>query len=106
MQKIILLFGALAVFSTTDAQLMKNLKDKIDKKVDKTVDDATSGKKDEKKNDEGTGTTDANSSTNKEPATLKTYSKYDFVPGERIIVFEDFMQDKVGDFPDKWNTNS
>src|SRR4029078_8804466 len=25
---------------------------------------------------------------------------------EKIIVFEDFMQDAVGDFPDKWNTNS
>ena len=30
---------------------------------------------------------------------MKTYSKYDFVPGEKIIVFEDFMQDAVGDFP-------
>src|SRR5437667_5508612 len=24
------------------------------------------------------------------PASIKAYSKYDFVPGERIIVFEDF----------------
>ena len=28
------------------------------------------------------------------------------MPGEKIVVFEDFMQDAVGDFPDKWNTNS
>jgi len=39
-------------------------------------------------------------------ASLKVYSKYDFVPGEKIIVFEDFMQDAVGDFPAKWNTNT
>lgn len=38
--------------------------------------------------------------------TIKVYSKYDFVPGEKIVVYEDFMQDAVGDFPDKWNTNS
>jgi len=41
-----------------------------------------------------------------QPASLKAYSKYDFVPGEKIIVFEDFAQDAVGDFPDKWNTNA
>jgi OOP family OmpA-OmpF porin len=40
------------------------------------------------------------------PAPIKAYSKYDFVPGEKIIVFEDFAQDAVGDFPDKWNTNA
>ena len=37
---------------------------------------------------------------------LKTYSKFDFVPGDKILVVEDFAQDAVGDFPDKWNTNS
>lgn len=41
-----------------------------------------------------------------EKNTLKSYSKFDFVPGEQVIGFEDFSQDEVGDFPDKWNTNS
>jgi outer membrane protein OmpA-like peptidoglycan-associated protein len=36
---------------------------------------------------------------------FKSYSKFDFIPGEQIIYFEDFSQDNVGDFPDKWNTN-
>ena len=39
-------------------------------------------------------------------ADLKTYSKFDFVPGDKILVVEDFAQDAVGDFPEKWNTNS
>jgi outer membrane protein OmpA-like peptidoglycan-associated protein len=49
-----------------------------------------------------------NSSTgnNSSDASLQTYSKYDFVPGEKVLVYEDFSQDAVGDFPDKWNTNS
>jgi outer membrane protein OmpA-like peptidoglycan-associated protein len=100
MKKIVLLLGLLTTFSIVQAQLLKKLKDK----VDKTVDDATKGKKDEK----GSGETNENTGVGSkaEPATMKTYSKYDFVPGEKIIVFEDFMQDKVGDFPDKWNTNS
>jgi hypothetical protein len=38
--------------------------------------------------------------------TLKANSKFDFVPGEKIIVVEDFGQDGLGDFPAKWNTTS
>lgn len=37
---------------------------------------------------------------------FKSYSKFDFVAGEQVIYFEDFSQDAVGDFPDKWNTNA
>lgn len=42
-----------------------------------------------------------------EPAqsALQTYSKYDFIPGEKVIFFDDFSQDAVGDFPAQWNTN-
>ncbi|MCX8081098.1 MAG: OmpA family protein [Bacteroidia bacterium] len=36
---------------------------------------------------------------------LKVYSKFDFIPGDKIIASEDFMQDNIGDFPAKWNTN-
>jgi outer membrane protein OmpA-like peptidoglycan-associated protein len=36
---------------------------------------------------------------------LKVYSKFDFIPGEKIIASEDFSQDNIGDFPAKWNTN-
>lgn len=37
---------------------------------------------------------------------LKAYTKFDFVPGEQVIAFEDFLQDAVGDFPARWNTNA
>ena len=36
---------------------------------------------------------------------FKSYSKFDFVPGEQVIFFEDFLQDAIGDFPVNWNTN-
>ena len=32
-------------------------------------------------------------------------TKYDFVPGDKILYFEDFAQDAVGDFPALWTTN-
>ncbi|MFP4846913.1 OmpA family protein [Winogradskyella sp. PE311] len=36
---------------------------------------------------------------------LEVYSKYDFVPGDKLIFFDDFATDFIGDFPSKWNTN-
>jgi OmpA-OmpF porin, OOP family len=38
--------------------------------------------------------------------TFEAYSRFDFVPGEKVIAFEDFAQDSIGDFPAKWNTNA
>ncbi len=39
------------------------------------------------------------------PPTLKTYSKFDFVPGDRVTALEDFAQGETGDFPARWNSN-
>ncbi len=36
---------------------------------------------------------------------LESYTKYDFVPGDQVLLFEDFSQDAVGDFPALWTTN-
>ena len=32
-------------------------------------------------------------------------SKYDFIPGEKLIFFDDFTDEGVGDFPAQWLTN-
>ncbi len=37
--------------------------------------------------------------------SLKSYSNYDFVPGEKVLLYEDFSQDAVGDFPALWTTD-
>jgi outer membrane protein OmpA-like peptidoglycan-associated protein len=39
------------------------------------------------------------------PPSFQAYSKFDFVPGEKVVALDDFSQDAVGDFPDKWNTD-
>jgi len=39
-------------------------------------------------------------------ASLQTYSKYDFIPGEKVIFFDDFTETAVGDFPPNWNTTA
>ena len=52
--------------------------------------------------------TDNNSKQeNKEAAaSFKTYSKFDFIPGDKILAYDDFSKDAIGDFPVAWNTNS
>jgi OOP family OmpA-OmpF porin len=33
------------------------------------------------------------------------YSKYDFIPGDKVIFFDDFSDTDVGEFPRKWHLN-
>src|SRR5687768_15804629 len=49
---------------------------------------------------------DTGGKNNNTTQSMAVYRKFDFVPGEKIMAIEDFSQDAVGDFPDKWNTNS
>jgi outer membrane protein OmpA-like peptidoglycan-associated protein len=47
-----------------------------------------------------------NVSAQQDQPSLQTYSKYDFVPGEKVIFFDDFSEASMGDFPAAWNTNA
>ena len=69
--------------------------DEKDKSADPQADDKTKAESD--KGEKSTSAQD-------QPA-LQSYSKYDFVPGEKVIFYEDFSQDAIGDFPALWNTN-
>jgi outer membrane protein OmpA-like peptidoglycan-associated protein len=52
-----------------------------------------------------TGNNKDNQNSDQKQPGLQSYSKYDFIPGEKIVFFDDFSQDVVGDFPALWNTN-
>lgn len=130
MKKLWFVAATLLFTTIADAQVLKRIGDrakqkvnqKIDRKVDKTIDDVLDGKKKPKKSgDNNKGGKDSSDIDNGEngsngndvqfensgsSATLKSYSKFDFVPGDKVITMEDFSQDAVGDFPAKWNTNS
>jgi outer membrane protein OmpA-like peptidoglycan-associated protein len=99
---------------------------KVDKEMDKTLDEMEEGTKVKKESDgdvkikEADGTkvrVDADGDTKiknpdgtKEKGTttpaLAFTSKYDFVPGEKVVAFEDFNTAAIGDFPTRWNTNA
>lgn len=116
---LIFLMGVVNV----DAQI--NLKDKLkrqtnnranqrtDQAIGKGLDAVESGVKDlfkKKKDGQDTTAVDQNQEANggktegKAPS-LAAYSKFDFIPGEKVIFFDDFSQDAIGDFPALWNTN-
>lgn len=38
--------------------------------------------------------------------SIEVYSKFDYVPGDKQLFFDDFATDFIGDFPAKWDTNA
>lgn len=79
----------------------------INKEADKAVDSAFKAKKnpnEPKKERTPAKDTTVLPASGSEPS-LQSYSKFDFVPGEKVLFFDDFSQDNVGDFPAAWNTN-
>lgn len=120
MRKIIFIVSLLISVSFVQGQILKKIADraknraeikannKVDNTVNKTVDDATDAKKgnDGKNTDANNSDTDPSVKSNGSSGGIKTYSQYDFVPGEKIIGFEDFSTGTIGDFPARWNTNA
>ncbi|MBC8033772.1 MAG: hypothetical protein H7Y03_06470, partial [Chitinophagaceae bacterium] len=110
--------GQSGILNRAKQSAKNKVNQKIDQKVNNGVDKAID-KVDTVITSSNTNTTNpeinsgqdkstVNSQTNPSPTgtSIKAHSKFDFVPGEKIVAFEDFSQDAVGDFPDKWNTTS
>ncbi len=97
---IVVLFFLLSLSSNAQLEFLKK---KVTKEIEKQFEEKekskenqkTESKKDTLANKELTQTND-----------LQSYSKFDFVPGEKVILFEDFSQDAVGDFPALWTANA
>lgn len=133
MKILIIIITAICIGNTSLAQFgnlldrAKNkvnnkINQKIDEKMDKAIDKSVEGAEAEAKK-AGKGNKKKSNSNNNAGAdapeddgsqagnhasntiSFKSYSKFDFVPGEKLITAEDFSQDAVGDFPAKWNTN-
>lgn len=92
---------------------------KADEGIDKSLDKVEDGIKSlfKKKKKKEVATTEA--ADNVSPGSNKTsttgadttpsfqvYSKFDFIPGEKVLYYDDFETTEVGDFPTGWNTNS
>ena len=107
--KIFTIFVILSLtVSNAPAQLLKKLKQKaesaLDRKIDKTVENTQNGDKEKTAADENDNADNAKA---KGPATnLKVYSKFDFVPGNTILYYDNFEKDNIGESPMGWITST
>ena len=103
----------------TQAQFFDKIKKDVEKTIKKETQKQPEVKKeeqkteeaqtnDESKNSEASDKTDEEKTSQKpqEDPKFSSSTQYDFVPGDNVILFDDFSQDAVGDFPALWTTNS
>ena len=120
---VFLFITAFFISTNVTAQVLKKLGDKAkvkigqradaktDKTMDKGLDEIEEGTK-VKKDEDGDvkikhpdGSKEKIEGEGKSSQSLKSYSRFDFVPGDKIVYADDFSQDVIGEFPLKWNTN-
>lgn len=123
MKKIILFttlsLGVLPSQAQIFDRIRNKVQQKVNEKIDETVDQATRKKKKDapaetppadgpvaSKPGETPAAPGTASSGPVAPVSITSYSRFDFIPGDKIIIQEDFAQDAVGDFPGQWNTRS
>jgi OmpA-OmpF porin, OOP family len=127
---IVLSVGFFVLSGSITAQI--NIKDKIknqtnnrannkvDQGIDKSLDAVEDGVKDlfkkkskttegeqpeEQPEEEGQTTQqDQKSGKSGGSPAFQSYSKFDFIPGEKVIFYDDFTDGNIGDFPIQWNT--
>lgn len=94
-------------------KVQQRVDNKVDKTIDKTLDDVEgTGKKNESASTTNTDTKPADNTNAKADATkadatptIKSYSRFDFIPGEKVIYAEDFAPDAIGELPLTWNSS-
>ena len=79
---------------------------KIDREIDKTLDeiDGTPKKSTPAPSPSANKTENNEEPTTEEPA-LKRYTKYDFIPGEQILYYDNFEGEALAELPTAWNTS-
>ena len=87
---------------------------RVDSKVDKAMDDALDKAEGKPTNDVATAPAAPASQPAAQPAqtqpapeaaSVKSFSKYDFVAGEKVSYYNNFETDAEGELPTGWNTN-
>jgi outer membrane protein OmpA-like peptidoglycan-associated protein len=80
------------------------IKNAFKKKEKKPEEQNSESSENSESTDKSKNETSNNSEKQAETQALKSATKYDFVPGDKVLLFEDFSQDEVGDFPALWTT--
>lgn len=86
-------------------RIERKVKNRVNSKVDKTID---KGLDKTEKGIEGAAQKDKTvkpGESAQAPSQMVVDSKYDFVPGEKVLFRDDLAAGNIGDFPARWNTN-
>ncbi|MDY0015901.1 MAG: OmpA family protein [Bacteroidales bacterium] len=97
----------------------ERVEQKVDEKIDEGLDEifneneemeaeeSEEAKENEEMEETNTSTKQKETSTKPQnKPKLESYTTYDFVPGDKILFYDDFSQDAIGDFPALWSSNS
>ena len=88
------------VKNKVNQKVNQRIDNKVEKAIDKTLD------KIEGKETASTSPADGKPTSNSvEEPSLKSFSKYDFVPGEKIVYYDNFESEAIAELPIAWNTN-
>ena len=100
----ILPFAANAQFKALSNKIKNKINQRVDQRTDEKIDktlDAIEGKpKAASADDKGSANNETASTS-----TIKSFSKFDFVPGEEIIFYNNFEDEALAELPVGWNTN-
>lgn len=120
---VLCLLLIIAVTGNAQIDVKQKVKDKTTQRADQRIDEAidkgldkveNAGKKKDKskvENAEEQGeeetevAPDAAIAKKDTAPSFTSFSKFDFVPGEKIVFYEDFAEGAIGDFPVNWNTD-
>ena len=91
------------IFNKVKNKTEQRVDKKIDTEIDKTLDKAE-GKNTQPAPNDAPATKAPLAAKPEENNDIKSYSKFDFIPGDSILYAEDFQQDEIGEFPLNWNT--
>lgn len=90
----------------TATQKILNETDKaVSKGMDKAIESATKTSKETTSAAEGRADAPGADTVATKQATIQSFSKYDFVPGDSVLYATDFTGEAVGELPTGWNSN-
>lgn len=111
-----------SILDRVKRKVMNKAEQRADQKVDKAIDkgldkaeDAAKSKPGAKKDPPAVKTPADGGGSATEPMNtsqvadsspgLKSFSRFDFIPGDQVVYAESFEQDVIGEMPTGWNTN-
>jgi OmpA-OmpF porin, OOP family len=107
--------GLMLALSPAEAQLgglkdklKKKVEEKVDRKIDRQIDKAATDttRVEEKSSQKGVQKAGESKGGAATAEDMTLYTKYDFVPGDKVIFYDDLTGEEIGEFPSRWKLDN